>query len=304
VANAFGAGAHEPIIKGMRLVGLCLPPIGLTMFFAAEKSPLVYFAVYPAALYIVGSAFLGPRGRLINSVMGAAVMALTIALVYFQAGTTGNWLGHQLIIEGHEVRLAEIPAFTDDESRILRFLITDTPELGYIPQGNEIADSLSLGRVNMLKALMSLESRGRIVLGADSEIRYAFPWAAFDDGYLVVIENPGVSPESAFAASALDALSATFLFDGARVNVYGRLRDTGERIMLELRNGRIDTTNYPEALVYKSEALSEIGFYSSPTGAKGSYRGRFDATRLLDLDRAISVADELLRKRTCGLFDQ
>jgi hypothetical protein len=302
-ANAFGMGAHEPIIKGMRLVALCLPPIGLTLLFIAEKSALAYFGVYPALLYIVGSAYLGPRGKLINSAMGTAVMALTCALLYFQATTTGKWLGQELTIKGHEIRLTEIPAFTDDESRILRFIVLATPRLGHLPQADEISDSLSLDRVRIQNALQSLDRRGRIVLGADGEIRYAFPWAAYDNGYLVIMEKEGAAPERVFAASALHALSVTHIFKGWRVDIYTRLKDTGEPLMIKARDGQIDTTNYPDALVYKGETISEINFYSSPTGAKVSFRGRFDATRLLDLDRAMAVADELLKKRTSGLFN-
>jgi len=304
VASAFGMGAHEPLIKAMRLVALCLPPLGLTLFFIAEKSPLAYFGLYPMILYIVGSAFLGPRGKIINSAMGIAVLAISGVIVFLEATTADKWFGRELVTRDYRISLTEIPIFTENESRTLKYIVLSTPDLGHIPQVAEICVSLSLDSAAVGEALISLDRKGRIVLGADGEIRYAFPWAAYDNGYLVAIEkSESHGPyKPVYAASALHALSTAHIFRDCTIEVYGRLKDTGERISVEISDGKIESTNFPDALIYKSDTFSENNFYSSPTGAKISYPGRFDATRLLDLDRAIVVAAEMLQKRTPGLL--
>jgi hypothetical protein len=186
---------------------------------------------------------------------------------------------------------------------VYRFLLAATPHLGYIPQVDEIADSLRIGRVEVRNALMMLDQKGRIVLGADSEIRYAYPWASFDNGHDVLIRwHADSAAVRTRAASALHALAVPLIIGDAEVRILSRLRDTGQIIEIRICEGRIDTTNFPEAQVYKSDIFSEMEFYSSPAGAKTSYRGRFDSTRLLGLERAMIVAEEMIKKRAAGIL--
>ncbi len=122
VAGAFAMGAKEPLVKGMRLVALCLPPAGLTLFFLAEKSPMVYFVVYPVALYVFGSIFMGPKGRLINGAMGLSMAALTLVFLYLIAITTAGWFDRKVVIDGYKISIEEIPAFSGDQLKVYRFI--------------------------------------------------------------------------------------------------------------------------------------------------------------------------------------
>jgi hypothetical protein len=303
IVSAIVVGADEPIVKSLRLVGLCLPPIGLTIFLLAEKSQLVIFGAYPALLYIVGFVFIGRQSRTLNVIPAVFAVALTLVSSYFHSTSTDKWFGQELTINDYRVQLSHASLFSRDESSIYRFLIISPPRLGYIPQVDEIADSLGITRTDVRNALMTLDSKGRIVLGADSEIRYAYPWATFDNGYTVVVKwKDNSSVVRIHAASALHALSSPLIIRNAEITVLGRLRDTGQMIKIDICDGKIDTTNFPEAQIYKGENFSEMEFYSSPAGAKTSYRGRFDSTRLLDLGRAMVVAEEMVRKRTAGVL--
>ncbi|OGC89548.1 MAG: hypothetical protein A2W25_14375 [candidate division Zixibacteria bacterium RBG_16_53_22] len=301
--SAIVVGADEPIIKGMRLVGLCLPPIGLMIYLLAEKSQLAAFGIYPALLFIVGSMFLSRSSRILNILPAVLVVGLTAALSYIHSTETDEWFGQELTFSNYAVRISKASAFSEIESRVYRFLLTAPPNHGYIPQVDEIADSLGIRRVDVRNALMALDSKGRIVLGADSEIRYAYPWASFDNGHDVLIQRTANSRTIRIhAASALHALSIPLIIDGARMRILSRLHDTGQIIEIDIHDGKIDTTNFPEAQVYKSDIISEMEFYSSPAGAKASYRGRFDSTKLLDLERAMIVAEEMVRKKADGVL--
>jgi hypothetical protein len=299
--SAFIVGSDEPLVKGMRLVGLCLPPIGLTFYFLAEKSPLVVFAVYPALLFIFGSIFLSQNPRLINIIPGICVIGATGFLSHFNAVKTDKWFGRELTIVNYEVRLSKASLFSEIETGIYRFLLFATPRLGHIPQLEEITDSLGISRAAAVSALVSLDEKARIVIGADFEIRYAYPWASFDNGCDVLItERSGSVPRRVYAASALHALATPMLTENHPVIIVGRLRDSGQKIEIEIRDGKINATNFPEAQIYKGDVFSEMDFYSSPSGAKSSYRGRFDSTKLLDLERAMIVAEELIKKKAAG----
>jgi hypothetical protein len=303
VITAFIMGAHEPLIKSMRLVGLCLPPIGLCFFFLAEKTPLVFFAVYPGFLFIVGSIFLRERVRIAGILPAIAVVAITAVLAYYHSTSLDRWFGQELTFDGYRLNLSRAAAFSKDESRVYLFLLKATPSLGYIPQVDEIADSLTLDRTAVRNALMKLDEMGRIVLGANTEIRYAYPWSSFDNGYEVIIESDNSPiPKRAFAASAMHALSVPMIIKSSRIKVLGKLKDTGDPIAIEITDGKIQATNFPEAQVYKSDIFSEMEFYSSPAGAKNSYRGRFDSKKLLNLERALLVSEEMARKKADGLL--
>jgi hypothetical protein len=301
---AFIAGAKETHIKAKRLTGLCLPPIGLTIFFIARKSLLTFIAVYPALLFIYGAAFLNPDKKFLNALLGFVTLALTVVIFYFFAISSVKWFGQELTFDGFKANLSQIRTFTKNEETIYRFLLFSPPTLGYIPQADEIADSLKLDRARVQNALLKLDDRGCIVLGADREIRYAYPWAMYDHGYKVLVEDPLTNSPAkpVYAASALHALSAATLFKNADIQIQSKLRDTGGILIIDINNGQIDSSNHPEAQVYKSDIISEIEFYSSPTGAKASYRGRYDSTRLLSLSRAVSVAGELMRERAPGIL--
>jgi len=301
--NAIIVGADEPIIKGMRLVGLCLPPIGLMIYLLAEKSHLASFGIYAALIYVVGSVFLSRKLRILNILPAILVVGLTGALSYFHATETDKWFGQELTISNFKVQIAKVSAFSEVESRVYRFLLMAPPHLGYIPQVDEIADSLGIRRVDIRNALMTLDSKGLILLGADSEIRYAYPWASFDNGHDVLIQwTENSRTIRVHTASALHALSVPLIIKGVKMRILSRLRDTGQIIEIDIYGGNIDTTNFPEAQVYKSDIFSEMDFYSSPAGAKASYRGRFDSTRLLNLERAMIVAEEMVKKKADGIL--
>jgi hypothetical protein len=302
---AFIMGAKEPLIKALRLVGLCLPPIGLIIFFLTRKSLLVFFAFYPILLFIYGSAFVGRR-RLLNAAVGMITIAVIAAGGYSFARVSDRWFGLDLAFDGYKAELSRAQIFGKDESKIYRYLLFSTPDLGHIPQADEIADSLRLDGARVQDALLKLDEKGCIVLGADREIRYAYPWAMYDQGYEVLIQKTGgtATGHSVYAASALHALSAANLFRDCTVRILGRLSDTGEMLVIEIKQGQIGSTNHPEAQIYKSEIQSQMEFYSSPAGAKASYRGRYDSTRLLSLDRAIVVAYEDLQKIAPGIIQE
>ncbi len=156
----------------------------------------------------------------------------------------------------------------------------------------------------MEKALVELDGKGRLVLAADGEIRYAFPWAAYDHGISLSVRKTPSDPVLGpiYAASAIHALSAATIFKGGFVRIVAPVRDTAEPLVLEITNGKVSGCSCPGALVYMSDLFSEVEFYSTTAGAKAKYRGRFDATRLLDIERAIQVAGEMLEKRTAGVL--
>jgi hypothetical protein len=304
VASAFSMGAKEPIIKGLRLVGLCLPPIGLVFYFLTVQSLMAYFAIYPIALFIFGSAFLGPRGKLLNGIVGLGVISLALALFYLHVNTTGKWFGRELVIDGYKAVLNDIPDLSKNESQVYRFLLLSTPELGHIPQVDEISDSLKIKRAAVRYALMKLDEKGRVILGADSDIRYAFPWVAFDQGYAITLKktHDGITTPPVYAASAMHALSIPTLFKGSEIRIISYIKDVNEPLVIEISNGHISGCSRPDVLVYKSDSFAETEFYSSISGAKAKYQGRFDSTRLLDLDRAIIVAGEILNKNASGIL--
>jgi hypothetical protein len=302
ILNALLLNAREPLIKSARLIGLCLPPIGLSIYLLAEQSELAVFAVYPALLYVVGSIFLGSRPRVINALPALVMVILAGTAAYFYSTSTDKWFGQKLTFDKYHIHLARAAVFTGEESQVYKFLLTATPVIGHIPQVDEISDSLGIDRVAVRNALMKLDEMGRIVLGADSEIRYAYPWALFDNGFEVIIEKDNMAPCTVYAASALHALSVPLIVCDARIKVYGRIRDTGRIIEIEIAEGSIKSTNFPEVLVYKGDDISEMEFYSSLSGAKSTHRGRFDSTRLLTIDRAMIVAEEIIRKRAAGLL--
>lgn len=301
--SAFIVGADEPIVKGMRLVGLCIPPISLTIYLLAEKSHLAIFGIYPALLFLVGSIFLSRKSRILNLIPAIFVVGLTGTFSYFHATEIDKWFGQELSISDFEINIAQTSMFSRSETKVYRFLLESPARLGHIPQIDEIADSLDISRVDVKSALLMLDHKGRIVLVGDNEIRYAYPWASFDNGHDILIKwSEDSPPVKAYAASAIHALSIPVIVKEGRVRILSRLRDTGQLIDIDIIGGKIDTTNFPEAQVYKSDIFSEMEFYSSPAGAKASYRGRFDSTKLLNLDRAIIVAEEMLKKRTADIL--
>ncbi len=298
-------GAKEPLIKGIRLTALCLPPIGLTFYFIAEKSPLVFFAAYPILLFIYGSAFLGPKMKILNIAAGTITISLVLSLSYLFGVTSDNWFGQRLAFNGYKVELSLATTFDRNEYKIYKFLVLSTPDLGHIPQAEEIADSLRIRLPAVREALVKLDRKGCIVYSADGEIRYAYPWSAYNQGYRVFVEKTpdADSGRAVYAASALHSLAVAALFPNARIKILTHVRDTGEGLIIELDNQQIDLINRPQVQVYKSNVVSEIEFYSSPSGAKFSYPGRFDSTRLLSLDRAIAVANDLMRSNSAGVFE-
>jgi predicted DNA-binding transcriptional regulator len=301
--NAFIVGADEPIVKGLRMVALCLPPIGLSIYLFAEKSHLSIFVVYPALLFIIGSIFLSRANRILNLIPAIFALALTGGLTYLHATTIDKWFGHELTLANYQVSIIRSSDFTENETRVYRFLLESPARLGYIPQIDEIADSLGIDRMNVRSSLLMLDHKGRIVMVGDNEIRYAYPWASFNNGYDITIKRSENSPSvRAYAASAMHALSIPLIVKEGSIGILSHLRDTGQLIEISIIDGKIDTANFPEAQVYRSDTFSEMDFYSSPAGAKASYRGRFDSSRLLNLDRAIIVAEEMLRKRTAGIL--
>ncbi len=304
ISSALAVGAREPLIKGFRLTALCLPPIAFILYLMAKQSVLVFCGAYPIILFIYGSAMLGPKHRIVNAASGAITIALAIVLSYLFAVTSDIWFDQKFVLDGIRAELTEMPSYDRNEARIYKFLILLTPDLGYIPQSDEIADSLKMDRARVQNTLVKLDEKGSIVLGADREIRYAYPWAMYDQGFEVFIENHpgGGTGRPVFAASALHALASAAIFKDTKIRVISHLRDTGERLFIELINQQISQTNHPEAQIYKSDIFSEMEFYSSPSGAKSSYRGRFDSTRLLSLDRALIVAGDQMRQNTAGLF--
>jgi hypothetical protein len=303
-AAAFSAGAKEPLIKALRLTGLCLPPIGLTVFFIARKSLLTLIAIYPALIFIYGAAFLNPDKKLISSLLGLLSLSLAVVIFYFFAVSSVKWFGQELAFDGFRASLTRSRAFTKNEETIYRFLLFSTPGLGHLPQADEIADSLKMNRAKVQDALIKLDEKGCILLGTDREIRYAYPWALYDHGYKVFVENmpDDFHAKPVYAASALHALSTSAIFKDSKIRIQSKLSDTGGIILIELLAGQINSTNHPEAQVYKSDIVSEMEFYSSPSGAKSNYRGRYDSTRLLSLDRAVSVAGEIMHERAPGIL--
>jgi hypothetical protein len=297
-------GAKEPLIKGLRLTGLCLPSLGLTFIFLSDKSPLVYIAAYSVILFIYGSAFVGSKSKILNAVIGIVVIGSAGLVSYIQATTIDKWFDQELTFDGYKAQLSTIPAFNKNEMKVYSFLLKSTPQLGHIPQVDEMSDSLSIKKDIIRNTLMSLDEKGAIVVGADFEIRYAYPWAAYDNGYRVTIQQaPGAAIwQPVYAASALHALAAISLFKNAHIWIRSQLYDTGEPLTIEIQNGQIIRSNHPEVQIYKSDIISEIEFYSSPSGAKSNYRGRFDATHLLNLERGIIVADEMIRNKAAGLL--
>jgi hypothetical protein len=301
--SALILGAREPVIKAMRLVGICLPPISLTIFFVARNSLLVYFVIYPIILYIFGSAFLTFNHRFLNSVVGLITIAAAIVLTYFHATFSDKWLGQELSFDGYKIHLRERPILEKNELKVYTFLIKQTPILGHLPQMDEIADTLHIKKGTVWSSLMALDEKERVVMGADNEIRYAFPWAMYDQGYRLFVYFPdGRYVGPLFAANAIYALGVSSLFIGSPIKVMGRVKDTGQKLEISLLDGKIESCNYPEVQIYKSDILSENEFYSSPSGAKASYQGRYDATRLLNLERAAEVASEMMRKSMAGVF--
>jgi hypothetical protein len=298
-------GAKEPLIKGIRLTALCLPPISLTFYFMAIESPLVFFAVYPILLFIYGSAFLGPRLKILNITAGIITIGLALSLSYLFGITADNWFGQRLTFDGYKVELSRATTFDRNEYRIYRFLVLSPPDLGHIPQAEEIADSLKIKLTAVREALVKLDGKGCIVYSADGEIRYAYPWSAYNQGFKVIVEKTpdADSGQAVYAASALHSLAVAALFPNARIKILTHIRDTGDGLIIEINDQQIDLVNRPQVQVYKSNVISEIEFYSSPSGAKSSYRGRFDSTRLLSLDRAIAVANELMRNNSAGVFE-
>ena len=301
--SALILGAREPVIKAMRLVGICLPPITLTVFFIARNSLLAYFAIYPITLYIFGSAHLTFNHKFLNTAVGFFTIAATIVLTYFHATFSDKWLGQELSIDGYNVEIKERPILEKNELRVYTFLLTQTPNMGHLPQMDEIADTLHIKRGTVWSSLISLDEKQRVVMGAENEIRYAYPWAMYDQGYRIFIHLPdGRYAGPLFAANAVYALGVSSLFPNAPIKVMGRIKDTGEKFEINLLGGKIMACNFPEAQVYKSDILSENEVYSSPSGAKASYRGRYDATRLLNLERAVEVASEMIQKSTAGIL--
>jgi hypothetical protein len=296
-------GAREPVIKAMRLVAICLPPIALTVFFIARNSLLVYFAIYPIALFVFGSAFLTFNHKFLNALVGLFTIAAVIVLTYFHATFSDKWLGQELSFDGYKVNLRERPILEKSELKVYSFLLIQTPALGHLPQLDEIVDSLNIKRGTVWASLLDLDEKERIVRGADGEIRYAYPWAMYDQGYRIYIRKPdGKFSGPLYAANSIYALGISTLFKNVYVRVSGRIKDTGEKLEISLLNGKIESSNYPEVQVYKSEILSENEFYSSPAGAKASYRGRYDATRLLNLERAAEVSSEIMQQTISGVF--
>ncbi|HBC47793.1 MAG TPA: hypothetical protein DEO84_04065 [candidate division Zixibacteria bacterium] len=301
---AFILGAKEPAIKAMRLVGLCLPTIVLTILFMARKSPLTFLGIYPIMLFVYGSAFLGLNRKILGVLAGMITITLVIGLTYLFSDSSDKWFGQELTIDGYKAELTKAPIFNRDESKIYRYLLYSSPKLGHIPQADELADSLRLDPVKIQNALLKLDEKGCIVLGADREIRYAYPWAMYDQGYEILIEKEDGSESTrpVFAASAFHALSAATLFGNKKIRILGRINDTGEMLVIEIDKGQIGSTNHPEAQIYKSDIFSEMEFYSSPAGAKSSYRGRYDSTRLLSLDRAVVVAGDYMKGIARGIL--
>ncbi len=297
VLTALGAvilGAEEPIIRGLRLVAVCLPPTGLAWFFLAMKSVLVLFMIYPAILFIYGSAFIGSRDKALNIFVGFLIISLTIGLTFFESKLTARIFDHDLVVNELRLELRPIKNYDDDEISILSLLVIGTPKLGMIPQAVDLAGMASVSEDSVRKVLYQLDLKGDIIITSEGEIRFAYPWADFDNGYQVFLEfGPGSVSGPLWVSDALHGLGISALFAGSKTRINSTLKDTGDSLFIEVADGQIVNSDHPEAVVYQGASYSDVDFYSSPSGAKTSHPGRFDATRLLRLDRALIIGESL-----------
>jgi hypothetical protein len=218
-----------------------------------------------------------------------AVILLILAFIINKAVLPR--FGHKFIIDSGGLKYGEYRSYSDNESRVLKILVEDTPVLGKIPRKEYLAMKTGLSLDNIAGALESLAEKGDIVIGDSLAIIDAYPWIVSDIGIRVhLLSDQDSISGPLFAAGALYSLSAALLLD-SDIRVEARLKDTAESLVIDIRDGKISYTNHIEAVVYNTEEHKYSRFYISARGAEADHPHDFDIKKVIRLDRALLIGD-------------
>lgn len=125
-----------------------------------------------------------------------------------------------------------------EENDIRRFILSQSPVLGRIPNVDEIRRSFAqLPRDSIDAILNTLDQVDAIHLAPDRlTIAAAYPFSGFETAHLVNLKKVGF--KEIYAMCAIDALGISFMF-GCDTSIDSRCHHCGERIGIEIENNEI-----------------------------------------------------------------
>jgi len=140
------------------------------------------------------------------------------------------------ITESIEVKSGK--TLSQEEKKIKRFILTQSPVLGRIPSIDEIRKAFSQYPKKKVDAVLAkLDQSDIIHMSNDkSTIAAAYPFSGFETSHIVTLKKEGYT--KIYAMCALDALGVSSMFD-CGVSIESRCHHCGERIEIEIEDNKI-----------------------------------------------------------------
>jgi len=231
-------------------------------------------------------------GKTLKGIIWIAILLVAVLLVN---QTILPRTGYKLRIDSGRLKFGAFQYYSKNEAKVLNVLVNDTPVLGRIPQQQYILSRTKLSGSDIAECIRSLEEKGDLALNESGKIISAYPW---DDSrepavYLIVNQDSVIGPLG--TAGAFYAMSVASLLD-LDTRIEATLKDTGERLVIEIGNNEIIYVSRITAVVYRTEDYGNSAFYSSPDAVAAEYAGHYEINRVIRLDRALIKGNILARK--------
>lgn len=206
-------------------------------------------------------------------------------------------------VENMEAKLGR--TLSEDENRVKRFILIQTPILGRIPFIDKIRKEFDEFQMEKVDAILNkLDQVDAIHLDNDkATIAAAYPFSGSETSHQVFLKRKGFK---VYAMCAIDALGVSFMFD-CDVSVDSLCFHCGDRIEIEVKNNEIVTLNPRRTVVWCDMEYSEcaatslcknINFFSSEDHYK-KWQRRKPKTKgyLLQIDEAFYLGKLFFEKR-------
>ena len=231
-------------------------------------------------------------GKILTGIIWAAIFI--VALLIINQSVLPR-IGYKLRIDSGRLKFGDFQYYSKNESIVLGVLVEDTPVLGRIPQPRYILSNTELSAIDIAECIGSLEKKGDLALDESGEIIRAYPWTNSRDlsVYLIVSQDSVIGPLG--GAGAFYAMSVAPLL-GLDTRIEAKIKDTGEPLVIEIRNNEIIYVSRITAVAYRTEDYKDGAFYSSPDAVAANYAGHYEINRVIRLDRALDIGKIIARE--------
>lgn len=231
-------------------------------------------------------------GKTLTGIIWAAIILIAVLSLN---QTILPRTGYKLRIESGGLKFGDYQYYSKNESKVLGLLVEDTPVLGKVPQPQYILSRTKLNGDDIAECIRSLEEKGDLALDESGGIISAYPWTDSRDFavYLIVNQDSVIGPLG--VAGAFYAMSVAPLLD-VDTRIETTLKDTGEKLVIEIGNNEIIYVSKITAVVYRTEDYENSVFYSSPDAVAAEYAGHYEINRVIRLDRALIIGDIIARE--------